>query len=163
MPQVFTHQLNRTITGIVETPGAPNFDSLSVRITDVPFGSVLKLFGITWNLTGTDGNGLNDALYTRLLVLKNEKFNPGYQYNNPQVDQQKEVVFRYTIIPQRGNPAVAPRVAIYNPHLNFVPALKLQGASDYLVIVTPPVRIAGSAPYRITLTVRGEIEARRYK
>lgn len=159
MPQVFTHLLNKTVTAILANSGTPNFDSLSVRIRGLCRGGYAELFGITWNLSAQDGSALNDAIYTRLMIIKNEVFDPVFDYNNPQVDQQKDVIFRDTIIPQRGNPAINARIAPYARHLNFKPAMKLNGAADYLVIITAPVRVAGGANYRLNLTVRGSLYA----
>ena len=158
MPQVFTNLLNQTITGRLNKDIEP-IDSLSVRITGLCQGGYAKLFGITWNVFSDDDNGLNDTAFCHLMILRNEIFDPTFDYDAIAAENSKDVIFRDSCTGRPGIAAInTERIVDYQRHINFIPAKKLNDASNYLIIVTPAVRIGDPGTnYQVTLTVRGQV------
>lgn len=148
MAQHFTHLLNHTITGVVNAdPNLTFVHSVSVRLTGLCKGSYVKLYGVSWNATCNDDGGLGDVDFFQLLILRNEIFDARFNYRLPVVENVKDVIWRDSLTRNQ-----TPKTT----HRNFVPSWKLNDASNYLIIVNPPVRLGDTGlDFQVSLTVRG--------
>lgn len=151
MPQVQRVTLNKTVYGAGLNRAASPPDSLSIYLTQVGQRSLLEIYSITWGIVTATNAALDSFDFGPLLVIKNEEFDPQFNYGAPTVPDIKHVVWQDEIV----------RDAMFN-HREFYKPLRLTDATSYLIIVPAPTDLAAAAtPYDMALTVRGDVRERK--
>lgn len=142
MPQLSIGLLNKTLEDPAYNPALAltSLESSSVRLTALQKGSYVEVYGFNWGATAS-ASDLNSG---SLLVIRNEIFDPFFQYGNPVFRRTKDIIFE-------------DRIDFNEPfrNIDFTRPLKLNDAANYLII------ICGFASASITistqLTVRGNL------
>lgn len=146
MSQTFTPLLNKAISDTLNSTVLPP-DSLSVRLINLEAqNAYVKLYGIAWGLVTAAEAALNDFDFAVLQILRNEVFDPDFQYGGLNAIRSKDVVFEDVII----------REQKFN-YIDFATPMELREASNYLIVMNAPINIAiPNTNYDCVLSVRGE-------
>lgn len=151
MAQIYTSDLNRTIEGVGFAPADSPPSSLSVRLTVSP-DSYVKIYGIEWGLRSAAGASIVAIDLASLVILRNEIFDPAFNYAatvGAAYVKRDKVAWWDAIIGH-------PQGTDFFRHRNFRPALRLEGALDWLIIMPCPANLSGNEASDVVLTVRGK-------
>lgn len=148
MPQVFTNLLNDAIEDPVYDPFAVGVvQSISVRLEQMQQGTFAEIYGITWGSLPV-GNPPTGNLFGSLLIIRNHIFDPNISYGISLVSSFLDVVYIDKVSRFKNK-----------RNFNFTIPLKLEGASNYLIVAagfSDPDIIAPST-MQVYLSVRGAI------
>lgn len=122
MPVTFTTAINDLIEDPVFSVGVGNLDSLSFRYVNLQPGTYIEVNGISWGVSTALGASTAN-LQGRLFILRNEIFDPAFNYGNSVFANFKDIVLKDIV--SRFNKT---------RNLDFAKPLKLAGASSYLII-----------------------------
>lgn len=157
MPQNFTHHFNKTVYGVLNHTASPP-DSLSVRLTNISKWSYGKIYGISFGLCPPGATSiLADEITGELLILRNERFDPGVAYRLSLLAggggiSARDVAYHWPFIKGPGAFGDVCKA------LEFPVPLELKDASDYLIIMPAPLTLSTPSDNAdCSLTVRGEI------
>lgn len=148
MPQIFTNILNDAIEDPLFDPfAAGQPESISVRLEKMQSGTFAEIYGINWGSVPALVSPTTN-LFGTLLVIRNHVFNPNISYGISTVSSFLDVVYmdRLSQFKTKRN-------------IDFSIPLRLEGASDYLIVAagfTDP-DIVPPATILVHLSVRGNI------
>lgn len=124
--------------------------SLSVRLQNIPKWSYIEIYGIAWGIKAGLDTNLDQFDFAELFILRDEIFDIGQLYRITNM-AAKNIVW--------GDALSREHKFLYR---DFAVPMRLEGASDYLVVFSSPrAQGVGGLAFDCMLTVRGAI--RSYK